>query len=44
LQKNAIVAQFEKLMAQHGIAGTEYRFVPYRQPEKRKLKRIERKT
>ncbi|WP_369587893.1 F390 synthetase-related protein [Kingella oralis] len=42
--QNAIVAQFEKLMAQHGIAGTEYRFVPYRQPEKRKLKRIERKT
>ena len=31
--QNAIIAQFDKLMAQYGIDGAEYRFVPYRQPE-----------
>ena len=43
-QQNAIVRQFENLMAQYGIDGVRYRFVPYSQPEYRKLKRIERKT
>ena len=42
-QQNAIVCRFENLMTQYGIEGVQYRFIPYTQPENRKLKRIERK-